>query len=446
MGQPIALTMNTVDIDHLQICRDLVVRTLRESYGVRVQPAPIKVKEVVSPRYIRLPLALSAGEDFRKLKAQEKHVALLLKVDDVEIYSDRTGVWCIWPRHDPQDVHLASYLPKMPAPAKVGTAAIGIAMDNTPVAYDLAHAPHTLVVGASGAGKTVIQRTIITSMAYWWGPEAIQLVLCDGKGGESFDVYQASRQYLGHLLWPIAHDVPEMAVLVSALSRIMLSRLAMQRRQEWRPLIFLVVDELANIVALAGKEIEQQVKQILYLGRSAGIHVVAATQKADTAAIRGLNSFFVGRVVLRVVTANDAYMAAGRGQSGAHRLSMQGDMLVGENLDRTQGFMVADADIQELLSTKFVAGTPSKVQTEPKFFVPDVQAGVSGRPLANISASELESAKLYIGLTGDLPSINGLMKGRVTGAGMGYGRAVRIIHQLGGDSGQSQTTSEGTVL
>jgi DNA segregation ATPase FtsK/SpoIIIE, S-DNA-T family len=451
----------------LRTVQELVLTTLREHYAVRVQPVSFTLQEALSPRYASLPFTVAAGETIANVNRLRKEIALLTHVRFCEIVQDAHALWLVLPRPKPERVFLREFLPRTAKPSLPGVAAIGVSLHNDLVALDLTAAPHTLVVGTSGSGKSNVLRSIIISLAFWSKPRDVNFVLFDGKGGERFDAFARPQATLAHLRRvngnpAVYTETAEMLVALQSLLATMRQRHLAAKTDATppHPLIFLVIDELAEVLKGGGDQFQEALATLLWQGRSAGIHVIASTPKADKASLGGLGSFFNGRVVLKTVRPSDAWLATNTGGSNAQALNLGGDMLVGSTQERTQGFWVADNDVPLLLGDALVKPAPSlpnlvsvfvpaevsvpalKVQ-EPALFPGAAMvsglpvSGVrpkppqnTGRPRKPITAAELATALQWYKERGQLPTQSILVKGKVLGHCLSTERAQRLLGEL----------------
>jgi DNA segregation ATPase FtsK/SpoIIIE-like protein len=462
----------------LRTVQELVMTTLREHYAVRVQPVSFTLQESLSPRYASLPFTIAAGETIANVSRLRREIALLTHVRFCDIVQDAHALWLVLPRPKPENVFLRDFLPRANKPTSLGVAAIGVSLHNDLVALDLTAAPHTLVVGTSGSGKSNVLRSIIVSLAYWSKPRDVNFMLFDGKGGERFDDFARPQATLAHLRKiggeaVVYTEPPAMLNALQVLLTTMRQRhqLAKTDASVPKPLIFLIIDELAEVLKGGGDQFQEALGTLLWQGRSAGIHVIASAPKADKASLGGLGSFFNGRVVLKTVRPSDAWIATNTGGSNAQSLNLGGDMLVGSTQERTQGFWVADTDVVALLGPSLVpilpkhilpAGTiyaaqtevaawetnhaeviptlPIKVQT-PALSLPDGSALVAhvgrnrplqatGRPRKPITEEEIAVAIEWYREHGTLPTQSGLIKGKVLDHCLSTERALRLLGEV----------------
>ena len=229
--------------------------------------------------------------------------------------------------------------------------------------------PHLLIGGATGSGKSVCINTIITSLLMRTRPDDVKLVLVDPKKVE-FTPYHD----VPHLLWPVITDSKMASNLLVKLVTIMKERFDLfsavgvrdiksynqkviennsksQDKMEKLPYIVCIIDELADLMLVAGKEVEASIQRLTQLARASGIHLIVATQRPSTDVITGLiKSNIPSRISFAVSSSIDSRTIID--QTGAERLLGNGDMLYlpqGENAPvRLQGCYVSDSEIQAI--------------------------------------------------------------------------------------------------
>jgi S-DNA-T family DNA segregation ATPase FtsK/SpoIIIE len=203
------------------------------------------------------------------------------------------------------------------------TAVLGLDGEGVPLLLRLPspNVAHVLIAGTTGSGKTALARTMVASLAIFNSQRVLQMVVVDPKG-RGLKVFEG----LPHLLVPVVTRVED---AVSVLERIVgeMERRDLEGRSE--PRVVVVLDELADLVQVGGRPVEELVRRLTQRGREAGIHVVGCTQKPAAAVIGGLvKSNFPVRLVGSVASPEDAKVATGLAGTGAERLLGQGDFLV----------------------------------------------------------------------------------------------------------------------
>jgi S-DNA-T family DNA segregation ATPase FtsK/SpoIIIE len=246
--------------------------------------------------------------------------------------------------------------------------ALGKDIQGNPAVADLARMPHLLVAGATGAGKSVCLNSLLLSMLYKFGPDELKLLLVDPKRIE-LAVYGD----LPHLVHPVVTDmglaktaldwaVYEMEQRYDAMARLgvrniasynqKLDGLGPERPEDLQdlsrfPYLVIVIDELADLMLTAGKEVEVGIVRLAQLARAAGIHLILATQRPSVDVVTGLiKANFPSRIAFQVSSKHDSRTILD--SVGAEYLLGQGDMLhkiSGGNLLRLHGAFVDDEEI-----------------------------------------------------------------------------------------------------
>lgn len=258
------------------------------------------------------------------------------------------------PRQDAQPLLLASLLAQW---ARKGTqfadnrllTVLGEAVTTAikPYAIDLSGSsnPHVFVAGTTGSGKTNAIAQMVLSTCYLYSPAQLQLVMVDPKGFDRNGVALPELDALPQLVTPTVTE-PEKAV-----EALRWAVAEMDRRKAeadyYAPRLLVVVDELADLMAVAGAEVEAALTRILQVGRGTGVHVIAATQKPTSAIVGSLvKANFPARYVGKVTGKVDANVAADMPGCGAERSAGRGDFVLvrsGE-FTRIQAYFVPKAD------------------------------------------------------------------------------------------------------
>jgi S-DNA-T family DNA segregation ATPase FtsK/SpoIIIE len=278
------------------------------------------------------------------------------------------------PRHDPQPVKLLKLYARLShSRLPFGTAVLGLADDGAPLLMRLP-APdvsHVLVAGTTGSGKTMLLQSLICSLILAHRPAQLQLLLIDPKG-YSF----ASFGSLPHLLKPIAAQPDQIDQVLADAVELMEKRARRASSSDGTsrpdggllsPRVVVVIDELADVIQTGGAHLVDQVGRLVQRGREAGIHVIAATQKPTSSIIGPIvKANFPVRLVGRVVSSEDARVAAGLGGSGAERLSGHGDFLAvsAEGTLRFQAAHVSQSELQLVINRLRVGASGTEILAE----------------------------------------------------------------------------------
>ncbi len=251
--------------------------------------------------------------------------------------------------------------------------ALGVDIAGRPVVTDLANMPHLLVAGTTGSGKSVSVNTMICSMLMKHTPETLRLIMVDPKMLE-LSMYNG----IPHLLVPVVTNpkkaaraldwaVVEMERRYQLMSDAKVRNLSSYNQRasetsnmETLPLIVIIIDELADLMMVAGKDVEQSICRLAQKARAAGVHLVLATQRPSVDVITGLiKANLPSRLAFRVSSRIDARTILD--QMGAEQLLGQGDALLmtgGCNMARVHGAFVSDEEVQALTAHLKTQGAP----------------------------------------------------------------------------------------
>ena len=346
--------------------------------------APARVTGgVVTPRAVQYHLAPALGTKVSKVQALADELALALGVTNVRVSRQGGSVQLEIPRDDAQSVKLlpllaqlskgrgdaissseiephslkgreyassVAYSQKTPLP--LYTAVLGLCDDGAPLLMRLSSpdVAHVLISGTTGSGKTALCQTMILSLAMTHRRSQLQFVLVDPKR-RAFAPFAP----LPHLLRPIIGDAAE---AIDALGEIVqLMELRGQGNSgagyDAAPRIVIVLDELADLMQVGGQALVEPLTRLVQRGREAGIHIIACTQKPSSQVMGTLiRANFPARLVGKVVSPEDARVAAGIGGTGAEKLSGRGDFIAvaaGQVL-RFQAAYVSAAEVEQVVA------------------------------------------------------------------------------------------------
>lgn len=284
----------------------------------------------LTARTIQFHLAPAATTKLHTLQALTEELALALGAASARLTRHDGTLSLEVPRPDGQGVAFADLAQRLAADASThralavaGTAILGLDQEGVPLLLRLAspEVAHCLIAGTTGSGKTELARTLVASLLLHQRPHDLQLALFDPKG-------RGLAPFAGapHLLFPLVVEPGEtlyrMQYLVGEMER-------REREGIERPRIVVVVDELADLLQVCGVGLEGLVTRLVQRGRSAGVSVVACTQKPSAQAVGSvLKANFPVRLVGKVASAEDARVAAGVGGTRAERLGGRGDFLL----------------------------------------------------------------------------------------------------------------------
>jgi len=308
---------------------------------------------IVTPRLVRFHVSTPLGVKVRKVANLSEEIALSLGASSCRVQRHQGQVEIEVPRKKGQVVPLLRVCQRLAARDSAGqatilphTAVLGLDQEGVPLLVRLPspNVAHVLIAGTTGSGKTALARTMVASLVLNNSQRTLQVVLIDPKG-RGFMPFEG----LPHLLVPVVTRVDEALPLLQRLVGEMERRDA-ERRAE--PRLVVALDEMADLVQVGGREMEQALTRLTQRGREAGIHLVACTQKPTATVIGSLiKSNFPVRIVGSVASPEDAKVATGIGGTGAERLLGQGDFLVVAKgqVTRMQAAYASEGDVRDLV-------------------------------------------------------------------------------------------------
>ncbi len=225
---------------------------------------------------------------------------------------------------------------------------------------DLSKTPHLLVAGTTGSGKSVFINTLLTSILYKFSPEELRLILIDPKMLE-LSVYND----IAHLLTPVVTEPKKAILALKWVCKEMERRYSLMNEENTRalegynqksieklPYIVVFIDEMADLMMTAGKEVEHYVQRLAQMARACGIHLVMATQRPSVDIITGsIKANFPSRISFQVASKYDSRTVLG--EIGAEQLLGNGDMLMsknGGNIIRYQSAFISDNEVYKLIN------------------------------------------------------------------------------------------------
>ncbi len=335
-----------------------------EGRVVHVQPGPVVT---------RLELEPAPGTKLARIVALADDLARALRVPGVRVAGNVPGKNAIAievPNPRRETVYLRELLASK-AFRRAGALlpiALGVDAAGHPVVEDLARMPHLLVAGTTGSGKSVAINAMLCSLLSRHGPERLKLILVDPKMLE-LSVYED----IPHLLAPVVTDPRKAAHALAWAVAEMERRYALmseakvrsiegynERADEALPFVVVVIDELADLMMVAGKEVEQAICRLAQKARAAGIHLILATQRPSVDVITGLiKANLPSRLAFRVSSRVDSRTILDR--IGAEQLLGHGDGLLltgGGDLVRVHGAFVSDEEVQRVAGHLRAQGRP----------------------------------------------------------------------------------------
>ena len=351
--------------------KEILERVLRD-FGVNA-----KVVEIhIGPAVTEYELTVPAGTKVSRIVNINKEIALALAAKDVIIQAPIPGKSTIGveiPNPTISSVTLREVLESpqnLKSDAKI-CAALGKDIMGTPKVMDLTKMPHLLVAGSTGSGKSVCINGIIASILMRYKPNEVKLVLVDPK-----KVELTNYNGIPHLLCPVVSDPKKASLTLQQVVSEMDKRFTLfsecevknisgyneliekenkkhpEKMQAKMPYIVVIIDELADLMLVASKEVEDSITRITQLARAAGIHLIVATQRPSTDVITGLiKNNIPSRISFAVSSQIDSRTILD--QPGAEKLLGKGDMLyfpMGDSAPtRIQGCFINDDEIKRLI-------------------------------------------------------------------------------------------------
>ena len=332
---------------------------------------PGKIKEChIGPSVTQYELELQAGTKVNKLLSIQKEIALNLAAKDVRIQAPIPGKSTIGielPNKVNSPVSFREVLSKLPQPDEKSILAVGLGKDimGTVKWAEINATPHLLIAGATGSGKSVCINCIIASILMRSKPDEVKLVMVDPKKVE-LSMYNG----VPHLLTPVVTDPKKASIALKNIVAEMERRYLVfedtkcknisaynkmcetNSEYEKMPYIVFIIDELADLMLVAAKDVEDSIMRITQMARAAGIHLIVATQRPSTDVITGVvKANIPSRISFAVSSQIDSRTILDQG--GAEKLLGKGDMLfkpMGENIPiRIQGAYVSDEELQKIV-------------------------------------------------------------------------------------------------
>ena len=433
--------------DELKANAQKLVDTL-ESFGVRTRVLDISRGPAVT-RYEVQPMA---GVKISRITSLADDIALNLAVADVRMEAPIPGKPAVGievPNHKRQAVYIRSVFESQSFLRMSSPLGIALGKDIAGVAQvaDLCKMPHLLIAGSTGSGKSVCVNSIIMSLVFRSSPEDVKLLLIDPKVVEL-----AEYNGIPHLLMPVVTEPKKAAgALGSAVQEMerryrmfaennvrdikSFNKLAAERPDlEKMPYIAIVIDELADLMMVVGKDVEDSICRIAQKARAAGMHLIVATQRPSVDVITGLiKANIPSRIAFAVSSQVDSRTILDG--AGAEKLLGQGDMLfmpVGApKPTRIQGTFVRDEEISRVLdfikSSATVQYDEAMIEAMEKHAIQDGKKGSSGADSDEDSDSDPMFKQAVEVVIDAGQASTSLLQRRCK---LGYARAARIMDEM----------------
>jgi S-DNA-T family DNA segregation ATPase FtsK/SpoIIIE len=440
----------TIDKQELEENKNKIVETLN-NYNISIS----NIKATIGPTVTLYEIVPDAGIRISKIKNLEDDIALSLSALGIRIIAPIPGKGTIGievPNKNPTIVSMYSVIAadKFQKSSMELPIAIGKTINNETLVFDLAKMPHLLMAGATGQGKSVGLNAVLTSLLYKKHPAEVKFVLVDPKKVELTLYNKIERHYLAKLPDSEEAIITDNTKVINTLNSLCIemdNRYEMLKNASCRniveynnkfkqrklnpndghsflPYIILVVDEFADLIMTAGKQVETPIARLAQLARAIGIHLIIATQRPSVNVITGvIKANFPARIAFRVTSKIDSRTILD--SSGADQLIGRGDMLFtqGNEIVRIQCAFVDSPEIERI--TEFI-GSQKAYPTAYK--LPEYISDDGGTNI-DISMEDRDSLfkeaaeVLVIAQQGSASLLQRKLK-------LGYNRAGRLIDQL----------------
>ena len=444
---------DNVDITEIEDKKNQIIEALSK-YGIGIS----KIEATVGPTVTMYEIVPAEGVKIATIKRLEEDIAMALAALSTRIIAPIPGKSAIGievPNRDPQSVAVRTIFGSKDFQESEYELpiALGVTIDNKVCIADLAKMPHLLVAGATGKGKSVGMNVIINSLLYKKHPSELKLVLIDPKMVEFYPYRKLLNHYLAQV--PDAENaiITDTSKVVETLNSLCVEmddryRLLQQAEvvkithyndlfinghlnpeegHKFLPYIVVIVDEYADLLMTAGKEIETPIARLAQKARAVGIHVIIATQRPSSNIITGvIKGNFPARIAFKVTSYVDSNIILGN--SGAFQLIGKGDMLLSQDgeLKRVQCAFISTDEIKRVAA--HIAGQkgfsgPFELP-EPPIAADNKGSTGGGGDLGNEDPLLEEVARAVV-ISGQASTSNVQRNYAI-----GYNRAGRIMDQL----------------
>ena len=324
--------------------------------------------------------------------------------------------------------------------------ALGKNISGIPVVGDLASMPHLLIAGTTGSGKSVCINTIILSLLYRHTPDKCKFILIDPKMLE-LSTYEG----IPHLLCPVITEAKKAASVLGWVVKEMENRYRLMTKEGVRnidgynakhtlamPYIVVVVDEMSDLMLVAGKEIENYIQKLSQMARAAGIHIIMATQRPSVDVITGtIKANFPTRISFQVTSKIDSRTILG--EQGAEQLLGKGDMLYmssANKIVRIHAPFVSEGEIEKVNNYLRSQAEPDYIDEILNFAD---EKELNGEASGSVDKDELYQAALDI-IRSEGKASTSFLQRKLQ---IGYNRAARIIDMMEADGVVSKANHVG---
>jgi S-DNA-T family DNA segregation ATPase FtsK/SpoIIIE len=441
----------SVNTEELTANKDRILKTLGD-YGIEID----KIKATIGPTVTLYEIIPKAGVRIAKIKNLEDDIALSLSALGIRIIAPIPGKGTIGievPNLTPEIVPMRTILAseKFQSSTMDLPVALGKTISNETFITDLAKMPHLLMAGATGQGKSVGLNALLVSLLYKKHPSQIKFVLVDPKKVELTLFNKIERHFLAALpdsAEPIITDTKKVVHTLNSLciemdnrydllkdaqvrnikeynAKFILRKLNPNNGHKFLPYIVVVIDEFADLIMTAGKEVETPIARIAQLARAIGIHLIIATQRPSVNIITGtIKANFPARIAFRVTSKIDSRTILDAG--GAEQLIGRGDMLLstGNDLIRLQCAFVDTPEVERVCEFIGSQRAYPDVFRLPEYVDDTEESGKAEFDPSERDAFFDEAARIVV--THQQGSAS-LLQRKLK---LGYNRAGRIVDQL----------------
>ncbi len=442
----------SVSKEELENNKDRIVETLSH-YKIDIA----KIKATVGPTVTLYEIVPAPGVRISKIKNLEDDIALSLSALGIRIIAPIPGKGTIGievPNSNPEMVSMRSLIASDKFQHFDGELPIvmGKTITNETYVFDLTKMPHLLVAGATGQGKSVGLNAILISILYKKHPAQVKFVLVDPKKVELTLFNKIERHFLAKLPGEEDAIITDTSKVVNTLNSLCIEmderyellkdasvrtikeynakfigrRLNPEKGHRYLPYIVVLIDEFADLIMTAGKEVEHPIARIAQLARAIGIHLIVATQRPSVNVITGMiKANFPARIAFRVLSKIDSRTILDA--SGADQLIGRGDMLIstGSEMKRLQCGFVDTPEVEDICSFIGAQRAYPEALILPEY-VPEGSEANGDIDMNEIDNMFVDSARIVvINQQGSASLLQRKLK-------LGYNRAGRIVDQLEG--------------
>ena len=442
----------SINKEEIESNKDRIVQTLSH-YKIDIA----KIKATVGPTVTLYEIVPAPGVRISKIKNLEDDIALSLSALGIRIIAPIPGKGTIGievPNSNPEMVSMRSLIASEKFQNFDGELPIvmGKTITNETFVFDMTKMPHLLVAGATGQGKSVGLNAILISILYKKHPAQVKFVLVDPKKVELTLYNKIERHFLAKLPGEEEAIITDTSKVVNTLNSLCIEmderyellkdagvrtikeynakfiarRLNPEKGHRYLPYIVVLIDEFADLIMTAGKEVEHPIARIAQLARAIGIHLIVATQRPSVNVITGMiKANFPARIAFRVLSKIDSRTILDA--SGADQLIGRGDMLIstGSDMKRLQCGFVDTPEVEEICSFIGDQRAYPEALILPEY-VPEGSEGGSDFDMNEIDPMFVDSARIVvINQQGSASLLQRKLK-------LGYNRAGRIVDQLEG--------------